>query len=626
MARSFHNKILRVNLSTGAITVDEPGPLYFRRYMGGWNIIADVLLKEVPQGADPLGPENKLVFAPGVLTGLAVSGASRNAVGAKSPLTGGFGVGEVGGFFPNELKRSGFDAVIVEGVSDHPVYLWIKDGEVEIRDASHLWGLTTKETMEAIQEELGDRRIRMAMIGPGGENMVKYACVMNELKDAAGRTGMGAVMGSKMLKAVAVRGTMNLDGVDADTIRAMARRAAEEVRAGTRSAGLSKWGTGGGDLTDGLLQGNLPVNNFRDGEWDAVGDLSFVMNKIGTGMEACFACAVRCKKVVAAEGVDSDYGGPEYETLGSLGSTCGVGDLVAVSKGNQLCNAYSLDSIGTGVTIALAMEAFERGLLTLEDTDGIDLRFGNGDAMVAMIEKIGKREGLGDLLAEDMATVAERLGGDAWTFAVHSKGQAYPMHEPRLKRGLAIGYAVSPTGADHCHSLHDTGLMNATEEGFLAGGLRRYGVLEPIPLDDLGPAKVHAFMMNTISSVMPNCLTMCSFPGWSVRELTDMVNAATGWDCTEYELLKVGERALTLARTFNMREGLTVEDDHLSERSYGPTRGGALAEGGIDREELREAVHTYYAMMGWDPETGIPGVAKLHELGVGWAAQYLPKK
>ena len=626
MVRSFHNKILRVNLSDGSIQIDEPGPLYFRRYMGGWNMIADVLLKEVPQGADPLGPENKLVFAPGVLTGLAVSGASRSAVGAKSPLTGGFGVGEAGGFFPNEIKRAGFDAIIVEGASESPVYLWIKDGEAEIRDASHLWGKTTKETMETLQEELDDKRIRLSMIGPGGENMVKYACVMNEIKDAAGRSGMGAVMGSKKLKAVAVRGTMNIDGVDSDTVRSMARRAAEEVREGTRAAGLSKWGTGGGDLTDGLLQGNLPVNNFRDGEWEGIDDLSFVMNKIGKGMEACFACAVRCKKVVAAEGVDSDYGGPEYETLGSLGSTCGVGDLVAVSKGNQLCNAYSLDTIGAGVTIAFAMEAFERGMLTLEDTDGIDLRFGNGDAMVAMVEKIGKREGLGDLLAEGLDTIAERMGGDAWTFAVHTKGQAFPMHEPRFKRGLAIGYAVSPTGADHCHSLHDSGLMNADEEGFLAGGLRKLGVLEPIPLEDLGPAKVHAFMLNTISSVVPNCVGMCTFPGWSLTELTEMINAAAGWDCSEYELLKVGERALNLARAFNMREGLTVEDDRLAERSYTPTRGGALADGGIDPEELREAVHTYYAMMGWDQETGIPSEVKLQELGVGWAVEYLPNK
>ncbi|MBC7235828.1 MAG: aldehyde ferredoxin oxidoreductase family protein [Chloroflexi bacterium] len=630
MTRSFHNKILRVNLSTGNISVDEPGELYFRRYMGGWNIIADTLLREVPQGADPLGPENKLIFAPGVLCGLAISGATRSAVGAKSPLTGAFGAAELGGYFSADLKRAGFDAIIVEGVSAKPVYLWIKDGKAEIRDASHLWGKTTKETLELLEQELSDNRIHAQLIGPGGEKMVRFACVMDGLKDAAGRTGMGAVMGSKKLKAVVARGTMNLDGVDADKIREMARRAAQEVQEGTRAANLHKYGTGGAALEGGVLQGNLPINNFRDGEFPQISGLEYIMDKIGIGMEGCWACAVRCKKVVRAEreaySVDPAYGGPEYETIGSLGSTCGVSDIVAVSQANTICNAYSLDTIGTGVMIAFAMECYENGLLTKEDTDGLDLRFGNADAMIAMCEKIGKREGLGDLLAEGFEAAAKKIGGDAWRYAVHVKGQALPMHEPRLKRGLAIGYSVSPTGADHCHSLHDTGLASPDANGWLANArLRSMGILEPIPLESLGPEKVRATIYNSMASIMLNCLTMCSMPGWSVPELAEMVSAATGWDVGGYELLRVGERAMNLARTFNMREGLTVEDDRLPERSYGPTRGGALSDGGIDREELREAIHTYYGMMGWDRETGVPTAEKLEELGVGWAAQYLPK-
>ncbi|HUV94634.1 MAG TPA: aldehyde ferredoxin oxidoreductase family protein [Anaerolineae bacterium] len=627
MSRSFHNKILRLNLTEGTTRVEEPGVLYFRRYMGGWNIIADVLLKEVPAGADPLGPDNKLIFAPGVLTGLAISGASRNAVGAKSPLTGGFGATEVGGNFGAQLKRAGFDALIVEGASDKPVYLWVKDGVAEIRQATHLWGKTTKETQEMIREELGESRAELTMIGPGGENMVRYACVMNGLKDAGGRAGLGAVMGSKKLKAVAALGTANLEGADAETIREMARQKARDVRENPR--GLSKWGTGGGPLEDGVLQGNLPIRNFRDGEFPEIGGLEYVMDKIGIRMEGCYACAVRCKKVVQAETesykVDPDYGGPEYETIGSLGSCCGVSDIVAVSRANELCNAYSLDTIGAGVVIAFAMECFENGLLTLEDTGGIDLRFGNGDAMIQMVEKIARREGLGDLLAEGLAPAAAKIGQGAEMFAVHSKNQAYPMHEPRLKRGLAIGYAISPTGADHCHSLHDTWLINADEEGFLPSArLRGMGALEPMALESLGPEKVRATIYNSMASIMDNCLITCSMPGWSFDHLVEMTRAATGWDVTVYELLRVGERAMTLARTFNMREGLTVEDDRLAERSYVPTRGGALADGGIDPGELRRALDTYYAMMGWDRETGVPTVAKLQELGVGWAAEYLP--
>jgi aldehyde:ferredoxin oxidoreductase len=452
---------------------------------------------------------------------------------------------------------------------------------------------------------------------------------MNGLKDAAGRTGMGAVMGSKGLKAVVARGTQNVTGADPDKIMEMARRAAQEVREEKRAAWASKAGTGGTELEGGILSGNMPIRNFRDGEFPEISGLEFIMDKIGVKMEGCWSCAVRCKKVVQAEEpyeVDPDYGGPEYETIGALGSTCGVSDIVAVSRANELCNAYSLDTIGTGVTIAFAMECFENGLLTPEETDGIDLRFGNGDAMIQMVEKIAHREGLGDVLAEGLLPAAAEIGQGAERYAVHAKGQAQPMHEPRLKRGLAIGYATSPTGADHCHSLHDTGLVYPDEDGFVQNGqIRGMGALEAMDLESLGPEKVRASIYKTMDSVMQNCLTICFFTSWSLEELSDMVQAATGWDVTEYEILKVGERALNLARVFNMREGLTVEDDALCPRSYNPTQGGALADGGIDMEELREAVHTYYGMMGWERETGAPTLGKLQELDVGWAKAYLPR-
>ncbi|MBC7315426.1 MAG: aldehyde ferredoxin oxidoreductase, partial [Chloroflexi bacterium] len=399
MARSFHNKILRVNLTAGTLTVEEPGAVFFRRNMGGWNVIAEVLLKEVPKGADPLGPENRLVFAPGILTGLAVSGADRNAVGAKSPLTGGFGAAEVGGYWGTELKQAGFDGIIIEGVSPKPVYLWIKDGVAELRDASAYWGKPTKETLEGLQAELGERRLRAAMIGPAGENLVRFANIMSGLYDAAGRTGLGAVMGSKRLKAIAVRGTQRLEGADPERIRALARSMAQGVAAGEKAAGMHKWGTGA-SLADSHLTGNLPIRNFRDGEFPKAGDLGaeVFMPKIGTGMEGCYACAVRCKKQVKVEGkyaADPAYGGPEYETVGALGSACGVDDIEAISKGSALCNAWGLDTISTGMAIAFAMECYENGLLTTQDTGGLDLRFGNAEAMLAMIEQIAYRKGLG---------------------------------------------------------------------------------------------------------------------------------------------------------------------------------------------------------------------------------------
>ncbi len=626
MSPVFHRKILRVDLTAGTVDVDVHDQAYYRRNMGGWNIILDTLLRDVPPGADPLGPENVLVFAPGVLTGLALSGASRNAIGAKSPLTGAFGASESGGFWGAELKRAGFDAVIVQGRSERPVYLWINDGQAELRDASHLWGKTTKETLTVVRDELGDKRIRCALIGKGGENMIRYACVMNGTYDAAGRCGLGAVMGSKRLKAIAVRGTMALEPADPDTLREISRTMARAVSSGEKAGGLHKYGTGG-DITGMVLTGNLPTRNFRDGDFEEGSEkLSsrVYLAEHGKGMEGCFACAVRCKKIVAIEGrnaVDPDYGGPEYETAASLGSCCGVDDIASVAYANQLCNAYSLDTIATGVNVAFAMECYENELLTREDTYGLDLRFGNGDALGPIIERIADRsEGLGELLGESLATVAERIGGDSAMYAMQVKGQPFPMHEPRFKRALAIGYSVSPTGADHCHALHDNGLVNADANGMLAQStLSSLGIIEPMPLESLGPEKVRAALYHTLDQVAMNCLTLCLFVPWTTTDKVAIVRAATGWDVTEFELMKVGERAFTLARVFNVREGFGPEDDHLPERSYGPTTSGALADGGIDREDLADAVHMFYGMMGWDPDTGRPTPAKLHELGVGWA-------
>ncbi|MEA3377297.1 MAG: aldehyde ferredoxin oxidoreductase family protein [Chloroflexota bacterium] len=629
MSRSFHNRVLRVNLTSGEVEVERPGEVYFRRYLGGWNLIADVLLREVPAGVDPLGPQNKLVFAPGVITGLPVSGASRNAVGARSPLTGGFGAAEVGGFWGAELKQAGFDAVIVEGASEGPVYMWINDGDVEIRDAAHLWGEPTKETLHAVREELDDDRARCAMIGPAGENLVRFACIMNGLYDAAGRTGLGAVMGSKNLKAIAVRGTHRLEGANPDTVRAMARRAAQEVRDGTRAAGLHQFGTGAG-LESSVEVGNLPIRNFRDGKFPDAADISAenYLEEIGAGMDACWACAVRCKKVVEAHDpypLDSAYGGPEYESVAALGSCCGVDDIVTVAKATELCNANSLDTISTGVMIAFAMECFENGLLTTDDTDGLELRFGNGDAVVEMVRRIAHREGLGDFLADGHEAAVWSLGEEARAFALESKNQPYPMHEPRYKRGLAIGYAVSPTGADHVHSFHDIGVSEPDEAGFVRKEqLRALGVLEPMTMESLGPDKVRASLRDATLTLAENCLLMCIFPGWHVTDLARMVEAATGWSFSTYELMKVGERAATLARIYNLREGFTADDDRLAQRSHGPTRDGALVDGGIDPQKLQDALQTYYAMLGWAPQTGIPTLAKLHDLDIAWAAAHLP--
>jgi len=615
----YVGKILRVDLSGEKISVEPLDDLFYRRYLGGEGFVAYFLLKELKPGIEPLSSENKLIFAAGPVTGAPISGSGRNSIGAKSPLTGGFGESEVGGHFGAELKHAGFDAVIIEGKADDPVYLWVHDDEAEIRDASHLWGKDTGDAQRIIRKELGDERVRVALIGPGGENLVRYACVIVDLKDAAGRTGMGAVMGSKNLKAVAIRGHGRTEVADINKLRGLSRWLSQKIE----GFWAHEYGTGA-HLDAQVASGNLPIRNFRDGDFPNAMALSAetIKETVRIGMEGCYACPIRCKKIVKIDGplkVNPDYGGPEYETLAALGSNCGVDDLSSVCKANELCNRYSLDTISTGASIAFAMECYESGLLTDEDTGGLKLNFGNAEAMVKMVEMIGKREGLGDLLAEGVKRAAEKIGKDAEKFAVHVKGQEVPMHEPRFKRALGVGYAVSPTGADHMHNLHDTIL---TVRGPQLDNLASLGILEPVPLEDLGPRKVRALIYFVHWRVLDNCLLLCDFLPWSFIQKTEIVRAVTGWNTTSWELMKIGERVTTMARVFNIREGFKKEDDWLPERFFHPKTSGALSKTAIDPERLKNAIHTYYEIMGWD-ENGVPKRSKLEELDIGWAAETL---
>jgi aldehyde:ferredoxin oxidoreductase len=622
MPFGYRGKILRVNLSTEKVSIETPEDLFYRTYLGGEGFVAYYLLKELKPGVDPFSPDNKLIFAAGPVTGTTIPGNARNSVGAKSPLTGGFGSAEVGGHWGAELKHAGFDAVIFDGKASSPVYLWIHDSEVELKDASKLWGKSTGDTEAAIRTELDDRLICIASIGSAGEKLVRYACVMNDLKDAAGRTGMGAVMGSKNLKAVAVRGTKKqLETADSEKIRELTKwliANLEEV-----AGSYHNYGTGSG-LDGSVASGNLPTRNFRDGNFEnpIALDARTIKDTIRIGMDGCYACPVRCKKVVKVDepwNIDPVYGGPEYEALAALGSNCGIDDLNAVAKANELCNRYSLDAISTGVLVAFAMECFENGLLTDKDTEGLDLRFGNADAMLKTVDMIGKREGLGDVLAEGVKRAAEKIGKDALKYAMHVKGQELPMHEPRLKRALGLGFAVSPTGADHMRNLHDTGITSA---GATLDDLSSLGIHEPLPLEDLGPRKVAAFMYFVDWRVVDNCLLICDFVSWNYIQKTEIVNAVTGWNTTAWELMKIGERVTNMARVFNIREGFTKKDDWLPERFFQPLSSGPLSKTPVSPKRLKAALNTYYTIMGWD-KNGIPTKAKLGELGIEWVEKLL---
>ncbi|MBD3196778.1 MAG: aldehyde ferredoxin oxidoreductase [Candidatus Lokiarchaeota archaeon] len=619
---SITSNILSINLSNEKISIEHPEDIFYRRYFGGQGFISYYLLKELEKGINPLGPKNKLIFAAGPITGVPIAGAGRHAVGAKSPLTGGYGQAEVGGYWGAELKKAGFDAIIIEGRAKDPVYLWIKDGKVQLRDANHIWGKVTGDVQRILKKENEEKLLRIAQIGPGGENLIPYACVINELRDAAGRCGLGAVMGSKNLKAIAIRGTKRLEINSKDKLSEVRKIFNEKLL--KPYSEVFAYGTPvSGTMQKFVQAGNLPIRNFRDGVFQAEGlDPRNVDKELNLKKEGCFACPLRCKKVISVDekwDYDSTYGGPEYETLAAFGSNCGINDFEAVAKANEICNKYSIDTISAGVSIGFAMECFEKGILTEEETDGIELRFGNVDAMLNALECLCKRKGFGDFLAKGTKRMAEIKGQDTKTYAIQVKGQEIPMHEPRLKQALGVGYAVSPTGPDHMHNLHDTAISNkASIKSF-----HSLGILEPLPLDDLGAKKMRALMYHMNMRMMENCLVMCFFIPWDLHYLNAIVRAGTGFNTTCWELMKLGERVTTLARIFNLREGITKKDDMLPERFFNPTTSGILSGTSIDKSKFKEALEIYYQMMGWD-ENGIPTKIKLAELDISWAEDFLP--
>jgi aldehyde:ferredoxin oxidoreductase len=560
-------RILRVDLTTRTTAVEEMDEATFRRNPGGRAMIAHYLLREVPHDADPLGPENVLVFAMGVLTGTPLSGASRHAVGAKSPLTGAFGEAEVGGYWGAELKRCGWDGIVVKGAATSPVYIYVKDDVVEIRDAAHLWGLEIMDTEDTLKTEVAERLARVCEIGPAGENLVKIAGIVNDYKDIAGRAGLGAVMGSKRLKAIVVRGSKNLPLADAAKVKEVGRWVADTLQENHWT--FHNFGTGMG--LDGYTKfGGMAVRNYEGGPFEQAAEISaeaLIEKGYRIKMEACWACSVRCKKVVKLEQpyqVDPKYGGPEFESIAAMGSDCGIGDLAAVSKANERCNALGMDTISFGATVAWAMDLRRRGIVPDAEVDGVPLDFGSVRALLAAAEAIAHRRGLGNVLAEGSARAAETLGGKDLLTTV--KGLEIAMHDPRQRtefgKQVRISYATSPSGGDH-------------------------------------------MMSNLPSRSAKNTVGMCFFLKYDDPMLTDIVNAVTGWGITTAELAEIGERSLTMTRLFNIREGFGADDDRLPPQVTKPHVSGVLSKVRLDPDDLAEQIRAYYVARGWS-EQGVP--------------------
>jgi len=619
MPYGYIGKILRVNLSEERLTIEEPPENFYHQYFGGESFVGYFLLNELQRGVESLSPNNKLIFATGPLTGVPVGGCGRHSVGGKSPLTGGFGEAEAGGYWGAELKMAGFDAIIVEGKSEKPVYLFIQDGEAKIKDARHLWGLKTLECQNAIREELGDPGIKITQIGPAGENKVRFACVVNDLDAFAGRTGMGAVMGSKNLKAVACRGHQRLSLADSQAVADIARWIRNNAPINNKR--MRDLGTA--SIVTTLNQhGGLPTCNFQKGSFDKADSISgeTMRDTIFLRRRSCFACPVQCKREVKVDEpytVDPRYGGPEYETLAALGSNCGIDDLKVIAKGNELTAAYGLDSISCGSVIAFAMECFEHGLLTPRDTGGLNLHFGNGPALLQMIEQVALRQGLGALLSEGVARAAKKMGPASEEFALHIKGQELPMHEPRWKQGMGVGFSMSPTGADHCHNMHDSAYTSLTPQ---LEQFKAIGIFEPLPTTDLSVAKIRLLIYDSLWKHFLNCAVCCYFVMViglvGFERIAQLVSAVTGWNTSVSELMKVGERAVTLARAFNRREGFTSNNDNMPRRFFTPHTSGPLQGVAPDREAFCKAKELYYTMIDW-PQ-GSPSPGKLAELGIEW--------
>lgn len=594
-------KVLRVNLTTGAISKEATNPRDAALFIGARGLGTKIMTDEVDPKVDPLSSENKLIFAPGPFSGTFAPSGGRYNVVTKGPLTGTIAASNSGGSFGPELKYAGYDLVILEGRAPSPVYLWIKDDVVELRDATHIWGKQVPETTEMLRAET-DEEAKVACIGPAGEKLVLFASIMNEMHRAAGRTGVGAVMGSKNLKAVVVVGMGAVKVADPKGFMAAVDKAREAVRLHpVGGAGLKAYGT---DVLVNILNetGALPTRNFRDGHFPTA-------NKVGgesltdtllVRAKGCYSCVISCGRVtkISNPKYRGEGEGPEYEAAWGFGPDCGIDDLEAVTKANFLCNEYGMDSITVGATIACAMDLFKEGHLTLEDTGGIDLSFGNTATMVELTRMMGEREGIGDKLALGSYRFAELYGHPEFSMTV--KKQEMPAYDPRGIQGIGLNYATTNRGGCHVR-----GYTIAVE--VLGNGAK----LDPHVTEEK-PFWVKLFQDLTAAVDSSGACLFGTF-GMSGEDFASMLTTITGVTYTLEDYLRAGERVWNLERQFNLKAGFTMKDDNLPERLLkSPIKTGP-SKGEVNR--LGEMLPEYYKLRGWDDQ-GVPTAEKLRDLSL----------
>jgi aldehyde:ferredoxin oxidoreductase len=623
MIGGVHGKILHVDLETSLSRIEYPSEDVYRLLAGGRALIAYLLLRDLPTHCDALGPDNLLIFAPGILQGSHLPGTGRHSVGGKSPLTGVLGSSEAGGFWGVEFKRTGYDALVVHGQAKTPVYLWIHEGEVEIRPAGDLWGQQTAPAHAAICSELGDQKIHIAQIGPAGENQVLYSSIMHDINRAAGRNGLGAVMGSKKLKAVVVRGSMETLVVDPKRVGVVTRWFGKNCKNLMSWAGMGI-GRGTQDSLAGFAyMGGLPAYNFGSPTFENFQKLSgeYIYEKFFFERNTCRACPVKCKQGFKNESEIPDqqlnpiYGGAEYEGMAAFGSCCGIDDTLAVLKANELANAYGLDTISMGMSIAFVMECFKNGVITKNDTGGIEFRWGDGQILAQAVKMTAQCEGFGKILAEGVSRMSARFGPKSAPFNLTIKNQEIPMHEPRMKHGFGVGLAVAPVGADHMMNMDDTFFTKSD------GWIQRVNSSIESPISPMSPFildedKMQIFIREVNWRHFQDCSMICNFYCYDYHHLSEALSGVSGVQYSIHDVLNIGARAQTLARLFNIREGLTAADDRLPERVMKPFLIGPLAGVEITKDAFEWAKQRYYELMMWDKETGVPTKECLTLLGL----------
>jgi aldehyde:ferredoxin oxidoreductase len=618
--KGYMGKQLRISLNDKSYKIEKIDTQVLKKYLGGVGYSAKILYEELEKGIDPLSPDNKIIFATGPLTSYRIPGGGSIEICFKSPLTMAWGEARCGGNFGPDMKKAGYDFLIIEDKAPEPVYLLINDNNIEFKKAGHLLGKTVSEKTRMIREELEDNDISIMCIGIAGENLVNIATVMFEGR-AAGRCGAGAVMGSKNLIAIAVKGSAKIEPENPDDYNIALKEVRNVVKDSELAKGFRKFGTMG-DMGGNDTAGDWPTKNWQANNWGKGQELfdyyskhNFIKN------EMCYkGCPIACGRIASVkEGKfkTPEHDGAEYESLSAFTAFVFNKNMDAAVHSSYLCDEYGIDTISAGGVIAFAMECYENGLISKEDTQGLDLSWGNADSLPILVERISKREGIGDLLADGVLKAAKKIGKNAEKFAIHCKGLEGPAHDPRSGKALAVTYGTANRGMCHIHPLEGM----AYDSGKFDFGMIPYGVPDPNKIDrwdEKGKGKIVKILQDGL--IMPDVLGVCKFfmyAGVTLEQYAKLLSSFTGWNLKGKDLVQIGERTNNLQRLFNTREGFSKKDDSIPDRAkQRPLFGAYQDEDRCIVKDYEGMLREYYIERGWDLETGKPKPEKLDELGI----------